>query len=434
MADNTSRSLRSSFVYQVFVRNYSEAGDFKELTADLERIRALGADIIHLLPIHPIGLKRRKGSLGSPYAIKDYTSIDPAYGREEDLSELLRKAHSLGMRVLMDIVYNHTSPDSRLFSQHPDWFYHKNGVPGNKAGDWQDVIDLDFERGGHALERYLIDNLSRWAKFGFDGFRCDVASLVPVDFWIRARKQVDEAKPGLVWLAESVHGDFIRKLRRLGFRAHSDSELYQAFDVCYDYDTHDRFQEYAYGRAGLRQYLQALRSQEFIYPDNYVKLRYLGNHDFERPAALFEDRRSLEAWTAFTFFNKGTVLIYMGDETLTDHRPDLFEKDVIDLTKQDLRHVGLIKDLASMRISDYFSRSRSFEVSENEEDNIVAVHELEGRRLCGIFNVGKKNAPVDARAAGIRDGEYRPLLGGRAVIANGLASVDAPFSVFECRD
>ncbi|HNV35147.1 MAG TPA: alpha-amylase family glycosyl hydrolase, partial [Bacillota bacterium] len=102
MADNTSRSLRSSFVYQVFVRNYSEAGDFKELTADLERIRALGADIIHLLPIHPIGLKRRKGSLGSPYAIKDYTSIDPAYGREEDLSELLRKAHSLGMRVLMD--------------------------------------------------------------------------------------------------------------------------------------------------------------------------------------------------------------------------------------------------------------------------------------------------------------------------------------------
>lgn len=431
MAYTTSKDLRTNFIYQVFVRNYSEAGDFAGLTKDLERIRSLGADIIHLLPIHPIGVKNRKGSLGSPYAVKDYTSIDPAYGDEEDLSELLGKAHSLGMRVLMDVVYNHTSPDSRLFLEHPDWFYYKGGKPGNKVGDWSDVIDLDFTKAGQGLEHYLIDNLSRWAKLGFDGFRCDVASLVPLDFWIKARNEVDKDKPGLIWLAESVHGEFIKRLRRLGFRAHSDSELYQAFDICYDYDTHDRFQEYAYGRADLRQYLQSLRSQEFIYPENYVKLRYLGNHDFERPAALFADRHKLEAWTAFTFFNKGTVLVYMGDETLTKHRPDLFEKDAIDIDNADLRHVKLIKDLAKMRISNFFSESCAFEVAEDEDDNIVAYHELEGRRLYGIFNVGTKGMPACVSAVGVKDGVKEQLLGGRVTVKGGYASIDAPFSVFE---
>lgn len=428
MAKDTSIALRSSFIYQIFVRDYSASGDFKGVTKDLDRIKGLGADIIHLLPIHPIGKANRKGSIGSPYAIQDYTKIDPAYGDEKDLSELLAKAHALGMRVLMDVVYNHTSPDSELFRQHPEWFYMKDGKPGNKVGDWWDVIDLDYVKGGEALEEYLIGNLINWARFGFDGFRCDVASLVPVDFWLKARERVSEAKGGCIWLAESVHGEFVVFNRRHGFKAASDSELFQAFDICYDYDIHGRFHDCALGKGSLRQYIQALRAQEYIYPENYVKARFSGNHDQERPAAMFNNRKVLEAWTAFSFFNKGTALVYMGEETLTAHRPSLFEKEDIDWTKLDRSFSDLIAKLASVKKLDYFSESAYFDVDEQEEGAIVAFYELGDRKLYGIFKVGKQDYRPKI---GIPDGSYRPLAGCDVRVTDGKASLGEGFAIFE---
>lgn len=429
MAAETSRALRGSLIYQVFVRDYSQEGDFDSVTADLPRIKSLGSDILHLLPIHPTGLKNRKGTYGSPYAIRDYRAIDPAYGNEQQLKRLLDKAHALGMKVLMDIVYNHTSPDSDLLTRHPEWFYDKGGKPGNKVGDWWDVIDLDYHKGGEGLAKELIGNLVHWAEFGFDGFRCDVASLVPKSFWIMARKAVSEVRPGAIWLAESVHADFVRQLRRQGFIAHSDSELYEAFDICYEYDIHDRFHDYAYRKGSLRSYKQALKLQEAIYPSNYVKLRFIGNHDFERPAALFKDRGVLEAWTAFTFFNKGAALIYMGDETLTDHRPSLFEKEPVDWSRTDAAHVELIRMLAAMKKYRYFTESNFFEVIEDDdEDCIVAFHELGGKRLYGIFNVGRgrQEASVD-----VPDGEYAPIIGGKTTVKAGRARTESRFSIFE---
>ena len=429
MAADTSSELRNALIYQVFVRDYSQDGTFDSVTADLPRIKSLGTDIVHLLPIHPIGAKNRKGTYGSPYAIRDYRSIDPQYGTEQQLRRLLDKAHALGMKVLMDVVYNHTSPDSDLFGRHPEWFYDKDGKPGNKVGDWWDVIDLDYERGGEGLKAELIENLVFWAGFGFDGFRCDVASLVPKSFWLQARQAVAEVRPGAIWLAESVHADFIRQLRRQGFRAHSDSELYDAFDICYEYDIHDRFHDYAYRKGSLKAYKQALRFQQAIYPSNYVKLRFIGNHDFERPAALFKDRGVLEAWTAFTFFNKGAALIYMGDETLTDHRPSLFEKEPIDWSNTDAAHVELIRMLAAMKKMPYFTESACFEVMEDDdEDCIVAYHELGNKRLYGIFNVGRGRQEA---ALDVPDGEYSPILGGKTTVKAGKAKTDSRFSIFE---
>ena len=429
MAADTSLELRGALIYQILVRDYSQEGTFDSVTADLPRIRSLGSDIVHLLPIHPIGIKNRKGTYGSPYAIRDYRAIDPAYGNEQQLKRLIDKAHALGMKVIMDVVYNHTSPDSDLFQRNPEWFYDKGGRPGNKVGEWWDVIDLDFERGGEGLEAELIANLVFWARFGFDGFRCDVASLVPKGFWLKARKAVFEVKPGAIWLAESVHADFIKQLRRQGFIAHSDSELYDAFDICYEYDVHDRFHDHAYRKGSLKAYKQALGLQEAIYPANYVKLRFIGNHDFERPAALFRERGVLEAWTAFTFFNKGAALVYMGDETLTDHRPSLFEKEPIDWSKTDATHVELIRMLAAMKKMPYFVESSYFEVAEdNDEDSIVAFHELGGKRLYGIFNVGRGRQEA---ALDVPDGEYAPVIGGKTVVSSGKAKTDSRFSAFE---
>lgn len=232
MAVNTNKTYRNQVLYSVFVRNYSEEGTFEALRRDLKRIRDLGVDIIWLMPIHPLGEKARKGSLGSPYAIRDYRAVNPEFGTLEDFKRLVEDIHSLGMKCIIDVVYNHTSPDSWLAEHHPQWFYHKeDGSFGNRVGDWTDIIDLDYSNPD--LWDYQIETLKMWAQI-VDGFRCDVAPLVPLDFWLKARQAVEEVRPGCFWLAESVEPEFIRDMRARGLTAHSDSEMYQAFDACYD--------------------------------------------------------------------------------------------------------------------------------------------------------------------------------------------------------
>ena len=190
MAAATDIALRQQVMYSVFVRNYSKAGNFEGVRRDLRRIRDLGVDIIWLMPIHPIGEKCRKGRMGSPYAIKDFRAVNPDFGTEEDLKRLVGDAHGLGMKVIIDVVYNHTSPDSVLAVSHPEWFYHKpDGSLGNRIGEWYDVVDLDYRK--QELWDYQIDTLKKWAGI-VDGFRCDVASLIPLEFWLRARRKVAE--------------------------------------------------------------------------------------------------------------------------------------------------------------------------------------------------------------------------------------------------
>ena len=178
MAFETSTGLRNQVMYSVFVRQYSREGTFAKVEEDLDRIRALGVDVIWFLPIHPIGKKCRKGSLGSPYAIADYRAVNPEFGTLEDFRRLVAAIHARGMKCIIDVVYNHTSPDSWLAQNHPEWFYHKpDGSFGNRIGDWSDIIDLDY--GNRALWAYQIETLKFWAGI-VDGFRCDVAPLVPL--------------------------------------------------------------------------------------------------------------------------------------------------------------------------------------------------------------------------------------------------------------
>lgn len=224
VARNTDLHLRNQMIYSVFVRNYSSEGTFEKVREDLPRIRSLGADIIWLMPIHPIGKSNRKGSMGSPYAIRDYRAINPEYGTLEDFQALVDSIHALGMKVIIDVVYNHTSPDSWLRENHPEWFYHKpDGSFGNHVGEWTDIIDLDYNQRG--LWEYQIETLKMWAKT-VDGFRCDVAPLVPLDFWREAREQVEAIRPGCLWLAESIEPGFVRFIRSMGLTAASDSEIW----------------------------------------------------------------------------------------------------------------------------------------------------------------------------------------------------------------
>ena len=145
MAVNTDPRLQNQIIYSIYVRNHTPEGTFRAVIGDLDRVRALGTDIIWLMPIHPIGVQGKKGTLGCPYANRDYRSVNPEYGTMEDFQELVRQIHARGMKCMIDVVYNHTSPDSVLYAEHPEYFYHnKEGKPGNKVGDWADVIDLDY--------------------------------------------------------------------------------------------------------------------------------------------------------------------------------------------------------------------------------------------------------------------------------------------------
>ena len=403
MAKSTPLYYRNQIMYSVFVRNHSPEGTFEGVRCDLDRIKSLGVDIIWLLPIHPIGVKQRKGTLGSPYAIKDYRKINPEYGTLEDFKKLVDDIHSRGMKCIIDVVYNHTSPDSWLANHHPEWFYHKpDGSFGNRIADWYDVIDLDYNQPG--LWDYQIETLKQWAAI-VDGFRCDVAPLVPLDFWLRAREEVEQVHPGCLWLSESVEPRFVIETRAHGLASLSDSEIFQAFDISYEYDVFDRFRDYHVGQSTLSRYAEAVSQQEYIYPANYVKLRYLENHDNPRAAFIIPDETMLMNWTAFIYFQKGMTLLYAGQEATISHRPSLFDKDTILWdTGKDLS--SLLRKLGEIKRTPLLTDSR-YEVFALSHDILYASHRVSEHQLVGIFSMRGEYSFVSVN---VPDGQYINLV------------------------
>jgi len=426
MAKNTKTDLRNMVLYSVYVRNHSEKGTFKALEADLNRIKSLGTDIIWLLPIHPIGKKSRKGTLGCPYAIQDYRKVNPEYGSHEDFISLVNEIHKQGMKCIIDVVYNHTSPDSWLSENHPEWFYHKSdGSFGNRIGEWYDVIDLDYNQS--ALWDYQIETLKFWAGI-VDGFRCDVASLIPLDFWQRAREEVSVVKPDCLWLSESVEPGFINYVRSVGMTGLSDSEIFQAFDVSYDYDIYPWFVGFLEGKNSLAEYAEKMNAQETMYPANYVKLRFLENHDRSRAQFLFPDNKTLQNWTAFLYFQKGMTMIYAGQETGNKWRSNLFDKDPVDWnTGCDL--TSLMSALYKIKKDTIFIDSQ-YHSSVQSDDIMLATLTAKDRKMYGVFSLrGRSSVVVVETPAGV----YTNLIDGSAFrIEDGKLSCDGNPIIFEC--
>lgn len=408
--------LRNMTLYSIFIRNFG--GTFRAAEADLARIRALGVDAIWLLPIHPIGTEKRKGSLGSPYAISDYRKVNPEFGTLADFISLCDAAHNLGMKVLIDVVYHHTSPDSALKKAHPEYFYRKpDGSFGNHVGEWSDIIDFDFSAPG--LWDELIDTLCYWAQW-VDGFRCDVASMVPPDFWKAARRRVETVRKGCIWLAESVEHGFIRYNRAQGLTALSDSELYEAFDICYDYDVYPDYIDYLEGRIPLERYVDALVRQESTYRADYVKLRFTENHDRARTAALLPDPAARENHLCWMFFQKGMPLLYCGQEWAAAHTPSLFDPDPIARTGEPV-YAGLFQKLIALKKDPIFFDG-VYELEARENDVIVASWTKGERRLLGVFSMKGKPASV---AVPLPDGCFADLLRETPVsVQNGTVHTD----------
>ena len=413
MALNTDISLRSTILYSIYVRSHTEEGSFLSVIPDLERIKALGTDIIWLMPIHPIGEKNKKGSLGCPYANRDYRTVNPCYGTMEDFRTLVDAIHDLGMKCIIDVVYNHTSPDATLVTEHPEFYYRKpDGSFGNKTADWTDVIDLDYRN--PALWDYQIESLKQWAAI-VDGFRCDVASLIPADFWCRARAAVEEVRPGCIWLAETVHGSFSVYNRICGQYAGSDSEMFRAFDMEYDYDIRGVFDNYLDKKAPLSGWLEALNFQEAAYPDNYIKMRCLENHDQPRIASRVADEKALRNYTAMLYFLKGSTLLYAGQEYRNTHKPSLFEKEPIvrDLSKDISPYLKKLADIKKTVLSykDYFTA-----VADDENDIAVLTRSEGMTTKLGVFSLSGRSAMVSIH---VPDGTYTNLIDDSSLTVTG---------------
>ena len=438
MAVSTQKTLRNQVMYQVFVRNFSDEGTFAAVQSRLDEIKALGTDIIWFMPIHPIGRQARKGTHGSPYAISDYREVNPEFGSMSDFKSLVGAIHGKGMKCIIDVVYNHTSPDSVLSQKHPEWFYHRpDGSFGNRVGDWTDIIDLDYSN--RELWDYQIETLKFWAGI-VDGFRCDVAPLIPLEFWLKAREEVETVREGCIWLSESVEPGFITYMRGRGMTALSDSEIFQAFDMAYDYDIYDWYLGYLQGANSLRDYCIQVNRQEYTYPDNYVKARYLENHDQPRAHSLIPDERCLRNWTAFQFFQKGAAMLYAGQEKGCIHCPGLFDRDPViweghgtDGTDLDLS--PMIRTLADMKKDPVLTDS-TYHLEVLQNDIVAGIHianrwrpdsadSFDGPAMIGIFPMRGERAVIDLEevmaeggvtlAAIVQDGRYENIVDGTPV-------------------
>ncbi|MBQ2633710.1 MAG: alpha-amylase [Oscillospiraceae bacterium] len=409
MAADTDLKLQTQVIYSIYVRAHTPEGTFRAVIPDLDRIAALGVDMIWFLPIHPIGVEKKKGSLGCPYANRDYRSVNPEYGSMEDFQALVDAIHAHGMKVMIDVVYNHTSPDSVLFETHPEFFWQDaEGKPGNRVGDWSDVIDLDYRVA--ELWDYQLETLRMWAGI-VDGFRCDVASLLPLAFWKRARAAVQEVHPGFVWLAETTHRAFYADCRARGIQVAHDAELFEAFDIEYEYDIRDSFDRFLQGNAPLSHYLDDLALQDAVYPETYNKLRFLENHDQPRIASRIPEESDLENYTAMLYFLKGTTLLYAGQEFMDNRQPSLFEREPIHRgTGHDLS--PLMRKLAQIK-REILRPDDVFFGRADDDYDIASLKRVNAEATTfGVFSLCSLKNPVPVDAP---DGTYENLIDGSPV-------------------
>ena len=243
-----------------------------------------------------------------------------------------------------------------------------------------------------------------------DGFRCDVASTVPVAFWRKARQAVERVRPGAIWLGESVHLDHILAFRRQGFYAATDNELFDVFDILYPYDIWPLYEGAAGGTMPLSRYFAALSYQELSFPTWYNKLSCLENHDQRRAADRFPNRDSLLAWTALSYFQKGTTLLYAGQEVSAVHTPSLFEREPIDWTAgEDLS--PLLRKLYD--IKKRLPTDAAFHVEADDEQGLAVADYRDGQHLAvGVFPLAGRPGTA---AVPLTDGDYENALTGESV-------------------
>lgn len=405
--------LKSAVIYEANLRQGTPTRNFKGLQLELPRLKDLGVDVIWLMPIHPISEAERKGTLGSYYAVKDYKAVNPEFGSMEDLKELVRTAHTLGMKVILDEVCNHTGVDNAWVAEHPDW-YAKN-EKGEMYGpyDWTDVYKLDYSN--PETRAAMTDALKFWiTEADIDGYRCDVAGEVPTDYWEEARPQLQAIKP-IMMLAESSKPDLLLK----------------AFDVDYAWPMKDVFNaiamtkgvnKWAVEHKENRPEMNAsdipalINRQKREFPAGSIHMNMITNHDLNSWEGTEFDRygAATGAFAVLSYTLPGVPMMYTGQEVGFNHAFEFFEQDSCQPDYTANEFTSFYEALNSLKHSnralDTDTEAEFYQTS--DPDILAFVRESGDDKVVVIANLADKESPLQFRTKGFEVGDLTDYFSG----------------------
>jgi len=392
---------RNAVIYEVNLRQFTDSGSVTAFAEHLPRLKELGVDILWFMPINPISEKDRKGTLGSYYAVKNYTEFNPEFGTLDEFKATVKKAHELGLKVILDWVPNHSGRDNNWVTEHPDW-YERDSL-GNMKGiyDWTDVYVFDYSN--PEMRKGMIDAMKFWlTEVDVDGFRCDVAMEVPTDFWNEARVQLQAVKPELFMLAEAS----VPELEK------------DAFDMAYNWPLKDLFSEIA-ATAGqytfknkdgeIRQFPvrnalaidSLLAEQAKSYPKDSYMMNMITNHDLNSWEGTEFDRLGnlTEAMAVLTYTLPGMPMMYTGQETGLNRAFEFFEKDKAPEWEPRNRYFDFYKKLNNLKHSQSaleagINGGEMTRYATESPDLYIFSREKENSKVLVMVNLGKDEQQV----------------------------------------
>ena len=399
----------SAVLYEMNIRQLTPEGTFRAAEKKLDFLREMGIDAIWLMPIYPIGEQGRKGSLGSYYSIRDYKDVNSEFGTMEDFDSFVAKAHSLGMKVLLDWVANHTARDAKWLHAKPaDWYEREADGTAKVPWDWTDTAKLNYSN--HDVWRGQIDAMRFWIEqHAVDGFRCDMAMLVPIEFWQQATEVLRAIKPDIFMLAEAEQQNLFDR----------------AFDMCYAWEIHHLMCDIARGERRVWDLRNKIYANRENYPASAMRMMFTSNHDENSWSGSefyrFGDAR--EVMTALSFVWEGAMpLIYTGQEVGYDHSFAFFDRDHIpaelyqpnDDTELYRRLIALKHSEAALQAGE--RGGRMIEIENNAKDCMMTfVREVGDSRVVAIMNLSPYTIHANYNN-GIYAGEYTNALTGEKVL------------------
>ena len=399
----------SAVLYEMNIRQLTAEGTLRAATERLPFLRSVGVDAIWLMPIYPIGVEGRKGRLGSYYSIRDYKGVNPEFGTADDLRHFITTAHALGLKVLLDWVANHTARDARWITERPsEWYERDEAGVAKVPWDWSDTAKLNYAN--RDVWRGQIEAMRYWVEeFGVDGFRCDMAMLVPIEFWQEASAELHRINPDVFMLAE----------------AEEDNLFDSAFNASYQWNIHHIMCDIAKGARRVWDLRNAIHSERAKYPREAIRMSFTSNHDENSWSGSHQARfgAALDVMTAMTFLMPSTMpLIYTGQEVGYDHSFEFFERDAIPAECYvENRSTELYRRLSALKHRELALAAGErggevVEIENNAKDCMMTfVREVRGSRVVAIVNLSPYTIHADFRT-GIYAGKYIDALSGERVV------------------
>ena len=390
-------------LYEMNIRQLTAEGTFSAAMRHLQHLREIGVNAVWLMPIYPIGVVERKGSLGSYYSISDYCAVNPEFGSMADFDAFVAEAHKLGIKVILDWVANHTARDSKWLKEKPmNWYERDEQGVAKVPWDWSDTAKLNYAE--KEVWQGQIDAMKFWVEqHNVDGFRCDMAMLVPLEFWQTARCELQSVKSDIFMLAEAEGQGFFDR----------------AFDACYGWELHHTMVDVAQGKVRVWELRKRIYSLLNDYPKGSFHLAFTSNHDENSWSGSEQSRfgAALEAMTALTFvLPKSLPLIYTGQEIGYDHSFAFFDKDAMpafepnEVTERYHRLCAMKHSYESLHFSE--SNCSFVEINNNASDCLLTfVCENEKSRVVYIANLSPYKVFTDFHT-GIYAGEYEDVVSG----------------------